>query len=60
MELKTVSIQKINGSYFAYLPKIWVENCGIKKGDKLTWIISEGNHEELILIKARKLHVNTQ
>lgn len=60
IELKTVSIQKINGSYFAYLPKIWVQNCGIEKGDKLTWSISEGNHEELILRGGGNENVNTQ
>lgn len=51
MEIKTVSIQKLNGSYFAYLPKFWVQDSGIEKGDKIVWSIEEGNHETLQLKK---------
>lgn len=54
MELKIVSLQELNGSYFAYLPKIWVKNLGIKKGDKIKWTIREGAHETLILEIAEK------
>lgn len=51
MELKTVSVQEINGSYFAYLPKIWIQDSGIVKGDKVVWIMEEGNHKTLKLKK---------
>lgn len=51
MELKTVSIQELNGSFFAYLPKFWVQSSGIKKGDKIVWTIEEGDHNTLHLKK---------
>ena len=51
MELKTVSLQELNGSYFAYLPKMWVKQSGLKKGDKISWIIEEGDHHTLHLKK---------
>lgn len=54
MELKTVSIQELNGSFFAYIPKTWVLSSGIKKGDKIVWIVEEGNHSTLILKKKSK------
>lgn len=49
MDLKIVSLQELNGSYFVYLPKIWVKNLGMEKGDKITCIVEEGSHEKLIL-----------
>lgn len=51
MKLKTVSLQELNGSYFAYLPKMWVKQSGLKKGDKISWIIEEGDHHTLHLKK---------
>jgi hypothetical protein len=51
IELKKVSIQELNGSFFAYLPKFWVQNSGIKKGDKVVWSVEEGDHKTLTLKK---------
>ncbi len=51
IELKIISIQEINGSYFAYLPKIWVQSSGIQKGDKMVWTVDEGDHKTLHLKK---------
>ncbi len=52
--LKTVSVQELNGSFFAYLPKVWVTNAGIQKGDKISWIIEEGDHRTL------KMEINSK
>ena len=51
MELNTVNVHEIKKSFFVYIPKIWAKNIGLKKGDKVTWIIAEGDHEHLILKK---------
>lgn len=51
MELKTVSLQELNGSYFAYLPKMWVKQSGLKKGDKVSWTIEEGDLKTIHLKK---------
>ncbi|NMO09506.1 hypothetical protein [Methanobacterium subterraneum] len=52
--MKTVSVQELNGSFFAYLPKVWVTNAGIQKGDKISWIIEEGDHRTL------KMEINSK
>ncbi|EKF86850.1 AbrB/MazE/SpoVT family DNA-binding domain-containing protein [Methanobacterium formicicum] len=51
VELDTMKIQKTNGSYFVYIPKVWVNAMDLKKGDKLIWSVEEGNHGILILKK---------
>lgn len=50
MKLKVVSLQKLNGSYFVYLPKQYAEE-NLKKGDKMLWTIEEGDHNTLHLKK---------
>lgn len=50
MRLKVVSLQELRGSYFVYIPKQYaVEN--LEKGDKMVWIIEEGDHNTLHLKK---------
>jgi hypothetical protein len=49
MELMSVKLQKSKGSYFAYLPKIWVKAVGLEKKSKLTWYLNENEHGKLIL-----------
>lgn len=50
MKLKTVTLQKLNGSFFIYLPKGYAEE-NLRKGDKMVWSVDEGNHEILHLQK---------
>jgi hypothetical protein len=57
IELRVVSVQELNGSYFAYIPKIWIKDAGIQKGDKIAWIIEEGNHQILQLKKLEENNV---
>lgn len=52
MELTTIKLQKVKGSYFAYLPKKWVKFKELKKGSKLTWYLNE--NENLILEIAKE------
>ena len=49
MELKVVTIQEINGSHFVYIPKAWAKEMNLKKSDKVSWILKEGDHKSLIL-----------
>ena len=35
-------LQEQSGSYFVFLPKIWVESLGLKQGDKMT-VVFNGN-----------------
>ena len=53
MKLKVVSLQKLNGSYFVYLPKSYAKEH-FKKGQKLEWTVDEGNHNILHLKKAKE------
>lgn len=50
MKLKMVILQKLNGSYFVYLPKQYAEE-NLLKGDKMVWSVEEGDHETLHLKK---------
>lgn len=49
MELNNVSVQKVKGSYYIYIPKLWAKEMNLKKSDKLSWIVKEGDHKTLIL-----------
>nr|WP_255590955.1 AbrB/MazE/SpoVT family DNA-binding domain-containing protein [Methanobacterium spitsbergense] len=49
VKLNNVSVQEVKGSFYIYIPKIWVKEMNIKKGDKLSWNVKEGNHKSLIL-----------
>jgi len=51
MELKKMKVHEIKGSCFVYIPKVWVYQKNLKKGDKVIWSIQEGDHETLILKK---------
>ena len=35
-------LQEQGGSYFVFLPKIWVESLGLKQGDTMT-VVFNGN-----------------
>lgn len=50
MKLKTVILQKLNGSFFVYLPKEYAEE-NLQKGDKMVWSVDEGDHKTLHLKK---------
>lgn len=51
MDLSTVTIHEVKGSFIAYIPKPWIRQMKLKKGDKITWSVDEGDHEALILKK---------
>ena len=51
MELNTVTVHEVKGSFIVYIPKVWAKQMNLKKGDKITWSVPEGNHEILILKK---------
>lgn len=57
MELKSVKIQYVNGSYYAYLPKQWVKSMGYDKGEVMCWFINENDHSTLKLKKKDLNHV---
>ncbi|MGP8024559.1 MAG: hypothetical protein ACLQG5_08785 [Methanobacterium sp.] len=50
MRLKVVTLQKLRGSYFVYIPKQYAEE-NLKKGQKMVWSVDEGNHNILHLKK---------
>ena len=47
LKLKERKVIKINYSHLITLPKIWIENCGLKKGDKIDFEILE--NKDLLL-----------
>jgi hypothetical protein len=49
VKLNNVSVQEVKGSYYIYFPKIWIKAMNIKKSDKLSWNVKEGDHNSLIL-----------
>ena len=49
MELNSVSVQEVRGSYFVYIPKPWAKEMNLKKGSKVSWSLKEGDHRSLIL-----------
>lgn len=51
MELNKVNVHETKGSFFVYIPKIWVKQMNLKKGDKMSWNIKEKSHETLELRK---------
>lgn len=51
LNLKTVKVHNVRGSYFIYLPIVWAKEMGIEKGDKVKWFINEDDHETLHLKK---------
>lgn len=51
INLKKMNIHEIKGSFFVYIPKIWVKQKNLKKGDKVVWSIEEGDHNTLHLRK---------
>ena len=51
MKLKTMKIQDCKGSCIVYIPKIWASEMGLKKGDKVTWSIEEGDLKTIHLKK---------
>lgn len=55
MEIKKVTVHELKSSYFVYLPKIWVLGMKIKKGDKLSWHLIEGEHVKLEIRKIREV-----
>ncbi len=42
-------IQEITGSKYVSIPKVWVENVGLVKGDRVECFL--GENEELIIKK---------
>lgn len=54
IELKRMSIQELNGSFFIYLPKFWVLSTGMKKGDIIVWSVEEGDYKTLQLKKSQE------
>lgn len=52
MEIKIVKIQKSKDSYFIFLPKTWVKDMKLEKGNKLVWDLKENEHEKLIIRKS--------
>ena len=51
MELKTMKVQNVKGSFFVYIPKLSAEQIKLKKGDNLTWYIDENDHSTIKLRK---------
>lgn len=49
MHLNNVSVQEVKGSFYIYIPKLWAKEMNLKKSDKLSWIVKEGDHKSLIL-----------
>ena len=34
-------LQEQSGSYFVFLPKLWIKSLGLKQGDKMTVVFNE-------------------
>lgn len=51
MKIKSVKLQECKDSFFLYVPKVWINEQGIIKGDKMIWTIDEGDHSILHLKK---------
>lgn len=49
MELSNVKVHEVKGSFIVYIPKIWAKQMNLKKGDRISWFIKEGDHRSLIL-----------
>lgn len=61
MDLNSISVQIVKGSFFAYIPKVWAKEMKLKKGDKLTWYIDEKDHTTIKLRKEEETiikHIN--
>lgn len=52
-----MNVHQVKGSCFVYIPKVWVKQEGLKKGDKVVWSIEEGNHRTL---KLKKMYEENQ
>lgn len=51
MKLGTMKVQECRGSSVVYIPKLWAKQMNLKKGDKVTWFVDEGDHQTLKLKK---------
>ena len=51
LSLKKVSLQKLNNSFFLYIPKNWAMQMGLKKSDTMVWYLNESDHQVLHLKK---------
>jgi hypothetical protein len=49
MKIRKSTIQKTKDSFYVSIPKMWISEMNLKKGDIIAWFIDENDHHTLKL-----------